>query len=900
MRQQTAERLIQATRFIAVNLKYLDAPTRKRLREKMTWLLADREVRHPEEPGGGKVITPECLESDIGWNLLFCALDRHFFVIHDDYCAGLSGDSLAEIREMFKACGATAFPDPRLREINPGDPHYNEALARCAHAVHGTPKLRDWAAPGWLLGLENIEQTANGQRKVGALERWLEALGPDYVNKLLRCSKPDFQGDWQQINARSEFGDALHKKPWLRTTKGYVAPSTAFLDTLEFREFFGDSVAYSETDLAAPLLKILGVRVHLTAEVLIGLLRQMAASKNPDLMLLAKIYRRLQDSIFDANHFRLEKLIFLSEPKPRWLSAEKLVWDDAGELFDDDFGYVSLTYGKSELERFFTETLKIPVRPELRHYATAWKTLWLAASPDRQIAERKLKTILPRLADSQHEFSDSDWWRQLKPQLRLWTDRGEFLLPARVYVPNHSIAVELFAGRIHIAFPPKPSRTVLEFLRSIPCRSLAAAVQTQFVGAAGECARLTQEFLTPAAKELCVLLVCSQHGWEERCPRLQALLETAEVGVKEITAEYWLSDNPEAGTRSQTCDAHWDVATRRLLLREVVDVESLRDAAAKSIAAEFFDEAASAEIQAEFFRVLTVAVERARKLVRERSNWRLTPQQEGWLREQRWDILITELDDVEQRPAPRPLAGPTTPTATAPAPAAVGSQPSSADSGTTTAKGTGSAANQTAPTQSRLETPRSDTAAPNPVQKPQAQSATDAPTELHDTNTTTAEFVEVRAHTRSSPPRSRGEQANENQRESTGGLASVSAESKTALEARGREFAAKILREKPMGYEVVLLGPQNPGFDLRAIKLGHTLKVEVKSHAREVSSVFVSKREYDEYLKTLGVNGESWELWNVQNLAKSSGKTPTIQRIGHIPESAMKESGYWVDLSQCS
>ncbi len=348
MRQQTGEHLIEATRFIAANLKHLDTPTRQTLRKKMAWLLADGKVLRPEARVGREVITPECLENDIGWNLLFCALDRHFFVIHDDYCAGLSGDSLGELREMFKACGATAFPDPRLREMNPGDPHYNEALVRCANAVNGTPKLRDSAEPGWLLGLENVEQTASGQRKVEALERWLKALGPDYAKKLLHCSKPDFQGDWQQINAWSEFGGALHTKPWMRTTKGYVAPPTAYLDTPEFREFFGDSVAYVKTDIATPLLEKLGVRVHLTAEVLIGQLRAISGSENPDLILLAKIYRRLQDSTFDANHFRREKLIFLSEPKPRWISVEKLVWDDAGELFDDDFGNVSLTYGKSE------------------------------------------------------------------------------------------------------------------------------------------------------------------------------------------------------------------------------------------------------------------------------------------------------------------------------------------------------------------------------------------------------------------------------------------------------------------------------------------------------------------------------------------------------------------------
>jgi hypothetical protein len=910
---QNGERLIEVTRFIAANLKHLgkhlqvtdfrqrlrNNGVQKILRSKLPWLLADGRVLFPEQRAGKELVTPECLEGDTGWNLLFCALDRHFFVVHDDYCAGLSGDSLAEIREVFKACGATAFPDPRLREMNPGAPHYNEALARCAHAVNGTPKLRDWAAPGWLLGLENVEQTANGQRKVEALERWLKAFKPDFTQKYLHCSKPDLQGDWQQANAWSEFGDALHEKPWLRTSNGCVAPPTAFLDTSEFREFFGDSVAYNATDIAAPLLETLGVRVHLTADVLIGLLRQMAASENPDLASLAKIYRRLRDSTFDVNLFHREKLIFLSKPKPRWLSAEKLVWDDAGELFDDDFGYVSLTYDKSELQRFFTETLEIPVRPKLRHYATAWKNLWLAASPDRQTVERKLKIILHRLADSQNEFSDSDWWRELEPQLQLWTDCEKFCPPARVYVPDHSTAVDLFTGLIHVAFPPKPSRTVLAFLRSLLCRSLADAVQTNLVGVEGECARHTPVFLTPAAKELCVLLVCSHQGWERRCPHLQALLETAEVGVKEITVEYRLNDSHELGTRPLPRDAHWDVAGRRLLLRDGVDEESLRDAAAQSIAAELFGEATSAEVQSEFFRVLTVALERAQKLMRGRNNWRLSPQQQAWLREQRWKILITELDEVEHPPASRKSTGPMPQNTTAPQSAAASSQPNSGIT-TATAQGTGSAPNQTAPTapggQSQ-EVPRSNRLTASQGAAPETPPDSDAVTELHDATTTRAEFVEVRAYSRSRPERPRGEQRDTGRQDAKSGLSTATPESKAALEQKAREFAATELIE--MGYEVEQMGPQNPGFDLRALKPGEVLKIEIKSHARLASSVFLTQREWEEYLRTRKMHGVTWELWNVEKLAESSGIQPTIQRIRHIPKSSMKESGYWVDLNQC-
>ena len=52
-------------------------------------------------------------------------------------------------------------------------------------------------------------------------------------------------------------------------------------------------------------------------------------------------------------------------------------------------------------------------------------------------------------------------------------------------------------------------------------------------------------------------------------------------------------------------------------------------------------------------------------------------------------------------------------------------------------------------------------------------------------------------------------------------------------------------------------------------------------------------------MRTRGVSGQAWELWNVENLVKAVGKKPTIQRIRHIPKAAMKESGYWIDLTLC-
>ncbi len=817
------------------------------------------------------------MEGETGWNQVFDpGTDRqHFWVLSDVYADGLSEAVKSALRDFMKEiCGATDFPDPaRLRHP---DGYF------------------DWGCPQWLRALNLQQPPENLEIRIASLERWMGRF-KDFARFLIP-SDGEYQWNRAPAHSSSGLGTALRTRRWLRSTKKLVTPPAGFADDPEIREFLQDTVPYVQAKLSPELLDKLGVHLRLTVMTLLDLLRQMQESGEVHKPDVVRIYQRLQTMDFDREVFRKERLVYLDSPRVRWMTTESVFWNDAGDVFDDDFGYASLTYSESELRGFFTEKLKIPVQPELSHYATAWQNLSSATSPDRPTVEKKLKTIIARFADSRKEFSDADWWRSLKPQLRLWTNHGKFQPPARVYVPDHSSAVELFAEKIQIAFPPKPNRAVLEFLRTIQCRSLEEAVQTKLIGASEESVCAASAYLTPEAKELCVLLVCSQPEWERRGSLLEALLETEEAGVKEITVEYSLRDDREAGTRRLPFDAHWDVANCRLLLRDGVDQESLRDAAAKSIAVEFFGEAASVEMQAEFFRVLMVGRERAQKLVRERSKWRLTPRQQDWLRRQGREILVTELDEVEPPPAPRPLAGPTVPNT--PPPASATSLPSSAES-TTVSQGTGSAGTQIAPNapgQRGPEMPRSDVPTTRQEQKPKQRLTNDASAVLHDANTITADFVPVRAHNRSRPQRPRTQQTQETRRESSG-LTSASADDKAALEECGRDVAARKLES--MGYAVTPMSQHNPGFDLKAEKPGDILKIEVKSHAGEVNTVFLTKAEWKEYLATHGMRGEGWELWNVENLAKSSSKNPTIQRVRHIPPSAMTESGYWIDLSLC-
>jgi hypothetical protein len=229
-----------------------------------------------------------------------------------------------------------------------------------------------------------------------------------------------------------------------------------------------DVVERARLSLRSRVHRSFGTALHLTADVLLALLRQISgAEENPDLGLLEKIYRRLQDSSFDPEVFRREKLIFLSQPTPRWLQTSSLVWDDAGEVFDEDFGYVALTYGNSELHRFFTEKLDVPALPDLKRYASVWANLCAVAHPNTVLVEKKMKLVLQRLADGRDELSNLIWWVEMKVHLTVWATKKVFLNPTRTYVPDHGVAAEVFAAHVAIAFPPKPTPQILTLLRGV-------------------------------------------------------------------------------------------------------------------------------------------------------------------------------------------------------------------------------------------------------------------------------------------------------------------------------------------------------------------------------------------------------------------------------------------------
>ena len=93
----------------------------------------------------------------------------------------------------------------------------------------------------------------------------------------------------------------------------------------------------------------------------------------------------------------------------------------------------------------------------------------------------------------------------------------------------------------------------------------------------------------------------------------------------------------------------------------------------------------------------------------------------------------------------------------------------------------------------------------------------------------------------------------------------------------------------------------NCGYDVHAAKPGRVIRIEIKAHLREAKSVFVTQKEWQESRqRNRHAADDTWELWNVENLAADAG-TVRITRYRNLPDEARtRESGYWVDLSVCS
>lgn len=889
--EHAAEHIVAATHFVAANLAKPDEH-RQTLREKMPWLLADKSVLLPDARAAKELVTPECIEGDAGWNWVFIsAQDRqHFWLLSDAYVEGQPEATTESVRKLMAACGATDLPNPARITLRDG--------------------RIDWSCPRWLRDLSLEQPPQNLERKVLALERWIERF-KDSFSKFLTLTAGDEAWNRNLSTGDSELGLALRSRRWLRSTKGFVSPAVAFVDDREIREFLGDSVAYSLSKLQGELLGKLGTRLRLSAATLVALLRQMRDEGQVDEGLVVRIYRRLQTLEFYSGIFRAEPLIFLARPTAQWRQTERVFWNDAGAVFDEYFGYAKLTYENEDLRGFFIDKLGVCADVPERQLAEVWAQMsgGDALAPD--VVEKRLNMILEKLAMVVGTEETPDWWAEFRPHLKVWTTAKHFDAPAGVYAPDDTFAERTFSETAQIAWKPKDltSAKLNRLLGILGCRSLARNLRSRSAHAVVTQFSSEPRFLTPASKDLLLCWICAADGWSSKRQRLEQLLKTDESQVTDLRVEYWLDGN---GTHvsSDEADAFWSSHDRRLCLRKDATAKAQQAAAAMSIAAQFGRHGKQGEDTV--YRLLGLEPADARRELAERK-WELSPEQREWLQSVGYNSEIVELTaDATNQIAreSRPAIPPQTPSGSS---AAGTPQQNSAPEAQ--AEGQPKSDAQTAPPSRDGSQPgagKAQSPAPaDPGQRadrnePTQQARTSESEDDSSCQLKSAEAeaeVQVAAHTRrrprrEPPQRERGDRGRQEQHP----MAGISHATKAEIENVAVQIVMRQFQRVPglREFKVHDERKQNHGYDVLAIKPGLALRIEIKAHLREAKSVFVTQKEWQQSRQRNGLAADDrWELWNVENLAADAGKV-RITRYGHLPDEARtRETGYWVDLNAC-
>ena len=880
---RSSEQLIEATGFVASNLPKLQ-DHHQTLREKLPWILADGRVLAPSQRGGRKLVTPECLEGAHGWNWVFISEhDRsHFWQLSDAYVAEQPTETRKVVCNLMRTCGANDYPDP--------------AKISCGNGSF------DWCPPRWLRDLEAVPPSQNVEEKLLALERWIGRFKPENFAKFLTKDAADWVWNETGRAETSEFGDVLTRRPWLRSTKAYVSPAVAFADTPEIREFMGDSVGYNQTELDIDLLGKLGLRIRLTAATLIGLLRQMRDIDYADEALVVRIYQRLNTLNFDPVTFRQEPLVFVTEPSARWMESGNVFWADAGDLFDDLFGYASLTYENEDLHGFFVDKLGIQEAVPAEKLGEVWLQMSGDDAHTAEVVEMRLQKILPEIT----KMADSaePWWSNIQRQLKVWTTAGQFEAPESVFIPDHALAEKLFARTASIAWRPRSIRNVdfLRLLRSLGCRSLTESLKSRLTSVVTEDSIDPPIFLTSATKDALLCWLCDGNGWKERSARIEQLLRAVESRSPELKVEYWL-DGLNDCVAGNEVDAYWACDDRKLCLRVHATLKAQQAATANTIATQF--NRLGKQHADTIYRLLGLEPADARRELAERK-WELTSEQRSWLQSIGYH---SELIDTSEEPAAQPNRE---------SRAALTSRPGSTTSNATTQE-------QSAQTDKPSEEPPGhghatdsqarDVHSESGVARASSDAAANAnqragrSTEARQPHTrekqlkspnSDAEFIHVAAHTRSRPTARPRQQTGSTHGESANPLSRVSQATKAEIEETAVQL---ILRQFKIHPELSSFNSpidrrkENKGYDLYAAKPGQVLRIEIKAHLRESKSVFVTQGEWQE-CKRIAQPEDRWELWNVENLAADAGQV-RITRYRRFPKDALRDSGYWIDLTKC-
>lgn len=659
------DKLIELTRFIMNNLHDLDSEDKGIIKRHLPLLTSSDEILTPQIwTDANPLVMPENLDSKTGWQFVFPnILDRnHMTILSNSYLGKKRKDKNLWYR-LFQILGATDTPLPMQRftkfffySVPEEIPTYIVDWLKGKWTNHECT-LQDRVAPYWLIRLQINPTSKINPKSPSALLKWLERhyqsndwqlKSEDRVHITYKTPKNTY---YFPDPPQSEFIQYLLNSPWFPTTKGRKIPNQVFIDKQEIREFFGNSLPYSQYDLDEMGCEFLNVRKSASSSEVIEVLKSFASTpaSQVDHKLVSRIYAFLAERWNEnlEEEFNNNKLILSIKPSPSWRSINEVLWPDLSSVFGNLYVYLASQYEQSLMD-FFVNKLDVAKNVDNELYAQAWINLCEKNEQDPLLIESALERIYPVLLKVAGDQDKPKWWEEFISNVLVWTQRNHFVDTSIAYIPDDGELKKILQEE-EIEFvwlPPKDS-----FLEYWPLyEEIGVGSLTENVAISTEIDPLEIEddedgnfLLTNGAKwAICYYLrnkskIKYQSLKDEGL--IEQLLKLHEVKVNKLILRYsidFVSTSVDDGV------AFWDQGSNSLYLSTNHDEENWETEIPAIIARHLIGTKSSIDLEHFIGRVLG-ASDNKFELIVNKQNWSIPISEKEWLDE----LLLEEDQEVE-------------------------------------------------------------------------------------------------------------------------------------------------------------------------------------------------------------------------------------------------------------
>lgn len=395
----------------------------------------------------------------------------------------------------------------------------------------------------------------------------------------------------------------IKETKWLYTTMGYCSPQETFVKHPKVEEILADSVPYVLSDLPDNILSMLGVKSDIDTDFLIERLLQQSKMSVGSLSFAERVYITLR-SRFDTGYsysvdqqkkdLLNEKSILVAtseDGKAKWAYPADCIWMDRSDIFGDKFIYLSTLYPK--LREFFVSHLKVHEDVRDEHFGRLWLNIQEMPGEDHIKIVKSMSMIYERISVIiKSGLINPDWLKQLKQNARIYTERGVFEKPSKVFIPNDGKLKKLFDNYVEFIWLPENTsyNQWSGQFSFFGVRPLKHSVMVTLDNSQVDEEAKKNRFLTFSCKLLIAMWLK-----EKKEDLYIDLIDNGVIGqlinTKEFSAaEIQLTHKLDIHRVSETSECFWDSEASRLLLTQKANKRTIADSISRELCNNSFSE----------------------------------------------------------------------------------------------------------------------------------------------------------------------------------------------------------------------------------------------------------------------------------------------------------------------